>query len=530
MCPASDTGSAPLKNPADDGENHRSSNARLTPVCQGAWEEKVEQLRRIWRGQEQYGSGEPVEQARRYYFDQMFDEVVRRAKERSFRERPRPEVYLLISVLGYSPETTLLVFELLQPERLLVIANRDAEEKLDWIYERLIAPGKLQFSRYERQDCEASDHANIFRIIERRLKERDVQQEIERARQEASDQPRRIPVMVDITGGKKVMGAVAALAAWEFNAVPCYLDGDEYDQELRRPVPGTECLLILDQAISEFGGREFQAAIKLFEAGAFDAAYEHFRRLADHLPQPQQARLFRDMSELYSAWCALDMGNLRSCTARLKPQLEAARLPLHHADSRVLRKQLEFLEKLTKGDPDSLVLNHYLLGLHYQEIGRYDFSTLLFYRTIEACFTRRLERRNAEFDPRRPNYRLLDNDPVNLLESYRAWAEKVDPTFQVAALPHRISLMDAAVLLCALNDELVHEAGLTSGESLGNLRRLTEIRNRSVLAHGYQSILKEDSEQLEKRARHILKSYWRLEYRDENLDDRIRELRFLKRL
>lgn len=529
MCPGPDTRTGVLKNSADDGESHRSSDAPLPLVGQQAWKEKVERLQRIWRGREQYGSGESVEQARRYYLDEMFTEVVQCACERSFRERPPPNVYLLISLLGYSPETTLLIFELLRPSRLLVITNRDAEEKLDCLYDRLILPGKLKFSQYERADCEASDYANIFRIIERRLQQEDVRQEIEKARQETNEQLPRIPVMVDITGGKKVMGAVAALAAWEFNAVPCYLDGDEYDQEMRRPVPGTERLLILDRAMSEFGGREFQAAEKLFEAGAFEAAYDHFERLAEHLAHPERARLFRDMSELYSAWCTLDMDKLRCCTNRLKPAVEAARLPLRHADSRVLRRQLEFLEKLTSEDRDSLVLNHYLLGLHYQEVGRYDFSALLFYRTIEGCFARRLERRNPEFDPRRPNYDLL-GDCERLREKYCRWAQEVDPAFRQSALPHRISLMDAAVLLCALEDDLVREAGLDTADSLGNLRRLTEIRNRSVLAHGYQSISKEDSEQLERRARHILESYWRLAHPGQALDEQIHELRFLKRL
>ncbi len=464
MYSANTDNTADLESPTENGERHRSSNTHSQAGYPEAWKEKVERLRRIWRGQEQYGTGKARDQARRYYFEEMFDEVVLMTQERSFRERQCPEVYLLISLLGYSPETTLLTFELLKPSRLLVIIHRDAEGELECLYERLIRPGKLKFSHYERQDCEGSEHTNIFRIIERRLQQEDVRQEIQKARQEASDQPRRIPVMVDITGGKKVMGAAAALAAWEFNAVPCYLDGDEYDQEMRRPVPGTERLLILDQAMSEFGGQEWQAALRLFEAGAFDAAYQHFHRLAEHLTHPQRARMFRDMSELYSAWCNLDMEKLQRCTDRLKQAVEAARLPLRHADSRVLRKQLEFLKSLTLQDRDSLVLNHYLLGLHYQEIGRYDFSALLFYRTIEGCFTRRLELRNSEFNLRRPDYTMLGN-PDELLKGYRAWANKVDPTFQVEALPHRISLMDAAVLLCALGDELMVQAGLDKTES-----------------------------------------------------------------
>ncbi|GBD36622.1 hypothetical protein HRbin36_01747 [bacterium HR36] len=426
MAGATDMSAAVLEDSVRNHDRHTSAEDHQHLPEPEAWQNKLERLRRIWRGQEQYGEGSPVEQARRYYFQHMFAEVVRRASERSFADKPPPSVYLLISLLGYSPETTLLTFELLLPAHLLVITHLDAQRELNYLCERLIQAGKLEFFQYERQLCEASDHLSIFRIIEQRLQQSDVRQQFERTRQEGSEQPRRIPVMVDITGGKKVMGAVAALAAWEFNAVPCYLDGDRYDREMRRPEPGTEKLLILDQAMSEFGGQELQAAVKLSEAGAFEAAYQQFNRLADHLAHPERARLHRDISRLYSAWCNLDMQTLRECTDTLKAKVEAARLPLSHSDSRAVRAQLDFLEKLVSHDRDSLVLNHYLLGLHYQKMGRHDFAALLFYRTIEGCFARRLEKRSSEFNLRRPDYKLL-GDPDELWQRYHQWAKKWIP-------------------------------------------------------------------------------------------------------
>ncbi|MCS7159267.1 MAG: hypothetical protein RMJ19_02240 [Gemmatales bacterium] len=502
----------------------------ISPVrrcSERTWEEKIECLRRIRRGEDYYGEGDPNAQARRYYFDHMFWEVVHRARERSFGDKPRQSVYLLISLLGYSPETTLLTFELLQPCRLLVITSQETEHELDWIDRYLIRSGRIPLARFERRDYNPRAPFSIFRIIEERVESDDVKQEYIQARQQSGNNERRIPVVVDITGGKKVLGAVAALAAWEFNALPCYLDGDIYDQDLRRPLPGTESLLILDQALSQFGGQEMKTAIQLFRAGAFEPAYEQFRRLAERIAYPEQARLFRDVSELYSAWCNLDMDQLRQCADKLKAQVEQASLPIRHAVSRILREQLDYLEKLIQRDRDSLVLNYYLLGLHHQESHRYDFAALLFYRTIEGCFTRRLEKRSAEFNPRRPEYSLL-GDPENLFERYKEIALKLDPKFELKALPHRISMMDAAVLLCVLEDELMKRAELCSEDALGHLRQLAELRNQSVLAHGYRSVSREDAQNLQSRAKHILRVYWQLTYPEQDLDQRLQALRFLK--
>lgn len=65
------------------------------------WDQKVERLRQIWRGQENYDGGTGTENARRYYFDLLFEECVRRAENRTFADRPRKPVDLLISWMGY---------------------------------------------------------------------------------------------------------------------------------------------------------------------------------------------------------------------------------------------------------------------------------------------------------------------------------------------------------------------------------------------------------------------------------------------
>ncbi|MCS7269870.1 MAG: TIGR02710 family CRISPR-associated CARF protein [Gemmataceae bacterium] len=504
-----------------------SQPAPSNDVNNGILQDHIEKWQRILRGQESYdGNGSAVEQARRYYFENINDIVVTLTRQRSFVNQQLPEVYLLISLMGHSPETTITVFEVLRPQRLLILTNRETEGELQWIDNYLIRTGKLPLPRYERRDYHPNDVISIFRIIEDRLGMDDVKNILSQQSSEPTFNGTARRVVIDITGGKKAMGAMAALAAWEYGVEPCYLDG-EYDAHLRRPRPGTERLLMLGQSMKQLGGRELEAAKRLFEAGAYETAREQFLLLADRLANPEEARLFRDLSRLYAAWCTLDIDHLHEYADTLKNLLEQTRLPVRHAAFQALHQQFEFLEQLSKRDPDALVLNHYLLGLHYQDIHRYDFAALLFYRTIEGCFIRRLHTRNPDFHPQRPRYELL-GDRDELSRKYLNIAKQLDPNFNLQDLPHRISLMDAAVLLCALDDDLIHHTGLHTPEALGNLRQLTEIRNRSILAHGYNSVTKEGSAELEGRAWHILEKYWQITHPEQQLREYCKQLRFLR--
>ena len=50
--------------------------------------------------------------------------------------------------------------------------------------------------------------------------------------------------LVDITGGKKIMSAIAGQVAWDLDLPLCYLESPAYNPALRRPDPGSEVLLV----------------------------------------------------------------------------------------------------------------------------------------------------------------------------------------------------------------------------------------------------------------------------------------------
>jgi hypothetical protein len=188
---------------------------------------------------------------------------------------------------------------------------------------------------------------------------------------------------------------------------------------------------------------------------------------------------------------------------------------------------MDFLRRLSEGDPDCLLVCFLVLGEHYREIGRHDFAALLFYRTMEGCLTGRLEQRAAGFSCEQPVYRLLSSDVEQLRRDYADVATSVgkDPGL---ALPPIIGLMNAALVLAALDDPLLARAKLAGSKALGHLNTLATARNRSVLAHGDRTVSPAQSRTLESKARAVLRAYHQLRNDGENIDSLVEHLRFIR--
>jgi CRISPR-associated protein (TIGR02710 family) len=425
----------------------------------------------------------------------MLDDVVARVRDENLALR-RP-VDLLISMSGFSPLTTILAYELIRPARLLVIYSAQANASVD-------------VHRHPRHRTGPPALPGLLAPLGRAHRSAGrVPGGQGRAGEVAASDGRRPSAIIDITGGKKVMSAAAALAAWQLNLGLCYLDG-EYDQEFRRVVPGNERPLLLDNPTALFGEQEMAAALETFRGGGFSSAHAQYQELCEQIAEPGRARFMRALSGLYRAWCDLDLASLPECIKAVEVARKAAHRELTQQTSRRVAEQLTFLRSLTTDPPDpaALLVCFHVLGKHYADIGRHDFAALLFYRTVEGCLSRRLELSFRGFSCKRPDYRLLGD------------ADKVAAAYQQALvdtggqdnkeLPSRVSLIHAATLLYSLEDEFMVKAKLNTPGAIANLRDLAEIRNSSVLAHGYRTVTPDQSERLRVRAEHLLSVFWQL--------------------
>ncbi|WP_459803801.1 hypothetical protein [Herbidospora sp. RD11066] len=356
----------------------------------------------------------------------------------------------------------------------------------------------LKYADVLHRMCNPTDPREIYRIVKEEL------------HQIGDASPYAV---IDITGGRKVMTAAAALAAWQLRLDIGYVDSD-FDPELRRVVPGSDRLLLLDNPISIFGDQEMQATLELFRTGAFAEAARRYGELATTLHEPARARFMKTLAELYRAWCDLDLEHLPGHMAAVRDLLDHERSLLAPDTVRRIEEQLGFLDRLHAGDPMAFVLCFYVLGLHYLEIGRLDFAVLFFYRVIEGCLAGRLESRAEGFHCDKPDYSLLTGDADALIAECQTIWGGLGRADSPVTLPPKVALMWAAVLLTALGDPLITKAGLAGTKALSHLDRVVGARNRSVLAHGHKRVTEDQMRELQAKAKLVLRAYLKGQERD----------------
>jgi CRISPR-associated protein (TIGR02710 family) len=473
----------------------------------------VRKMRLITEGQDSYGEGTRYDQATVYYLDHLVDESAERAR-RSCPGLP-PKVDLLISLTGFSPRITILAYKIMRPERLVVISSENAWSSFNIIHQHVMAGGCLQPADLSPRPCVATDPLSIYRIVQ----------------EELGIHTRRSGSVgvayIDITGGRKVMSAAAALAAWQLNLGLCYIEG-EYDEELKQAVPGSDRLLLLDNPTSLFGEQEMKAAEQAFDAGAFEAARNRFEELAGRLAQPGLARFMGALSALYRAWADLDLTALRTVNERVRDTLGPVQRTLATGIVSAVYAQLEYLDRLANGDRQALLLCFNLLDDHYRNVGRHDFAALFSYRTIEGCLAGHLASRYPGFDCDNPDYRIISDDFGSLRADYSNMAGLATGRSSRRSLPSFVGVFSAAVILHVLGDPLAELSGLNSPESLRGLQELARARNKSVLAHGEESVTRELSRQLNAKAVEVLYAYWRIHHSGEDLSVRRAELAFIR--
>ncbi|MFI9552787.1 TIGR02710 family CRISPR-associated CARF protein [Nonomuraea endophytica] len=474
--------------------------------------ESIARYRRIHQGAETYGAGSTADQATRFYLDQLINPATERA--RLVSDPPRAPVHLLISLCGFTPLPTILAYQLLRPQRMILIVSKDARGSIDAIYERVTRPfGPLRPQDIEHYSCDPIDPMEIYRIVKL---------ELDRLDSMAGGRPYAV---IDITGGRKVMSAAAAMAAWQLKLDLSYMEGD-YDPDTRQTTPGSDRMIVLSDPNTLFGEQELARALELFRAGAFEAARQRYDEICDSIEVPGRARLLRALSEMYRAWCDLDLRMLPEAAQAVRAALGYARRDLTASHLAVLTEQLDFVQRLIDGDRNAKLLCFYVLGLHYRELDRHDFAALLFYRTIEGCLTARLTQQYPRLNPDRFDWALLD-DPSAARRRYGTLTRGLgwrsgSPT------PNRLTLMTSAVLLAAESDDMVARCTLADVQGLTRLQEMARKRNKSVLAHGFEAVSAVQADALHRQAADLLHAYWDLHGNGEGVDSLCQRLRFVR--
>ena len=175
-----------------------------------------------WRDMNQMGR---FAEARQYYFEQLFEEVIDNFIKRNGILFPDgSNIDVLFSVLGFTPEPIILAARALNPKRHIIF--HDSGVKFNEDNMRYLS--RFLNNGFEKLELPDESFATIYDIFKSKMA-------LTAGRNYA----------INVSGGKKSMVAAASIFARDFNFSVIYVDYKDYDANLRRPIPGTEYLNVV---------------------------------------------------------------------------------------------------------------------------------------------------------------------------------------------------------------------------------------------------------------------------------------------
>jgi len=166
------------------------------------------------------------------YFDEILPAILPEMKRRS---GILPKYHGLISLLGFTPETPVVSYKLLEPKEFVVLHTPETAKYLEIVRRRSSVPTEQFHHESFLHDDEHTD--DIFAALSKAI----------------ARFPKDCRVAIEMTGGKKTMGVQLASAVASLKYVAqrevdiVYIDYDKYLSRYRKPEPESTRLLVLPQ-------------------------------------------------------------------------------------------------------------------------------------------------------------------------------------------------------------------------------------------------------------------------------------------
>jgi len=440
----------------------------------------------------------------------------------------RPYKHFIILV-GFSPEPIALLISAFNPEKVHLIVTPDSENSLDRL-ENLVP---LSISRVNKILIKTEGRSEIYNRI------RDLVDDLE-------TQDVLPFTAVDITGGKKSMSSELSMLAGYKNIDILYTDYEVYMPKLRKPYPGTEKVIRLENPLEIYGEFEIKLGISKFNDDDFQGAAFIFHQLNRKIRDNRITDIYSDVANAFNAYDQFDFDQSRHFLQKACDKIERQCIREDLLPS--LRKHLNLLEPLRELQrrlnsqgifpilSDSQTAWHLTAILfeaaqrHYQKKW-YDMSSLLFYRTLELMIQRRLA--SLGIDASKPKYDHFLRQHAyptesHLLESLNQHIKKrnLRDFSAFSELPKKISLMNGILILITLGDPSFDQL------DLNELRTALDHRNQSKFAHGLKNLTEKDVNKFRNLVQSVMKQLWKTEpeqsWQHQNLEAFLQQFAFPK--
>ena len=284
-------------------------------------------------------------------------------------------------------------------------------------------------------------------------------------------------VLMDLTRGKRIMSAGAGIVGAFFGFSLVYID-EEWTDEIKRGLPGTEKLVMVKNPFEVFGDLELKEARDFLNHYNYGAALSLYKRIQQKIVDPRNVEIEALLSETYLQWNSFNFK-----AALFKLQLAVNKLQQYH-----FKTLPEILENLTalkilesgkeistkKSDEFNLhvIVDLYVNALRKAEEGIFEDSISRLYRVLELISQYRLQKYGIETI--NPNIKKYE-------EAYKK-ATKELYSFE-KELPLEVGLKDGYILLFILQDYVLESYSL---DDLRQMFGVIRARDMSIIAHGLQ--------------------------------------------
>jgi len=405
--------------------------------------------------------------------------------------RQEPQVYPLrenfevsIHTLGTSPEATTLAALGLGASEVYVLHTPESRRFLEQLQRDLGRP-------VYPIEIDKSDVTRLYQTVGEQVRKHSGKR-----------------IALDLTSGTKAMSAGMAAAGYFLQRVypslrVAYVDNDAFDATLRKPVAGTEKLILLPNPHEVLGDLDEHLAQELYRAREFGKAADRFNALKDKTRQGSFDP-YATLCTMYQSWYALDFKGALSNAQRFLDLLNKDVYRNHplarHAQR--LKEQKEGLEAITTllnsqnfSDPKGVLwLSAILLQLGEERKERQPvLAALYFYRALELVLQHRLARHGRDAD--QPN--LSPEEQNYLRQSLANWLDKdLDKIRPI----EKLGLLECIALLRFLDDPTLTEF---SEQDIRGYQGMLRSRNKSLLVHGLELSNKGDLEKLREFSRKL---------------------------
>jgi len=424
--------------------------------------------------------------AKKFYFKHIMPLLRPWLEEQEEHKQLRDRKYTtLVSLMGFSPETTVQTTLILQPKKLIIVYNEEVKETADPAIRYLLEEEIISPLDYEKLEIDAFNPVNIYdRIFD------------------------RIPIsenmVFDITGGTKVMSATAGALAWEKNLSLCYLQGIWDPQKGASGLREASKLTVFPNPSRSRGYRYRRDALRSYEQGNFISAAERFNESVQLIDNSFFDQLSLALCDCYCAFVDFDRERITGKIDYLEEILKIGGIRRLYQNQMDFAPHLNALRKFAKKPINLMATSAAFMELAdlYAKQGRFDLAGLLSYRAMERFVEIGLNNISSNFKLEDPDWSLLtDNESSLRMEFAKLWRNRDD------SLPRKVGLIDGFAILSIL-DENLNERFLRKKDqnALTVMMGKANKRNRSYLAHGVNNLNKKDSITLREGANDLAKA------------------------